>query len=178
MPRVNKPGPKGRKGELEPLPKPEGRPSDYTPELGMEICRRMAEGDSLRKICEPPPPLPGGSPAPRMFPTVGTVISWVYDLEHPEFSKRYMLAGKIRAELWAEESVEIADTEPDPAKARVRVDTRKWIICKLLPRFRDVVEIALPEEEAGEVEDFESATKVVNGFIGFMAPVQSRRRKE
>ena len=37
-------------------------------------------------------------------------------------------------DFYAEDVVEIADNEPDPVKARVRVDARKWIASKLLPK--------------------------------------------
>jgi hypothetical protein len=31
-----------------------GRPSIFTPELSEEICRRLADGESLRNICARP----------------------------------------------------------------------------------------------------------------------------
>jgi hypothetical protein len=30
-----------------------GRPSDYSAQIGMSICDRLAEGESLRAICPP-----------------------------------------------------------------------------------------------------------------------------
>ena len=43
-------------------------------------------------------------------------------------------AREQRAETFADQIVEIADTEEDAAKARVRVDARKFVASKLLPR--------------------------------------------
>ncbi len=68
------------------------------------------------------------------------------------FSARYARACELRAERWAEEIVTIADdgtgdewvdeqgvkhTNNDKVqRSRLRVDTRKWLLSKLLPRLR------------------------------------------
>ena len=113
-----------------------GRPSDFTQELADEICRRIAEGESLRSICEPE-----GMPAPS------TVCLWV--VSNASFSEQYARARDAQADHYADEIVSIADTEADPAKARVRVDARKWVASKLKPkRYGEKVEL----EHGGSVE--------------------------
>jgi hypothetical protein len=103
-----------------------GRPSLYTPELADEICTRLANGESLRAIC-----------LDDAIPSVGTVLRWVG--EHDEFQKQYARAREIQAETHADDIVTIADGggEDDSvrtARDRLRVDARKWVASKLLPK--------------------------------------------
>lgn len=113
----------------------------YTPELGAEICERMAKGESLNSICETP-----GYPAPH------AVRMW-YVNGVEDFVFQYTRAVKARALYWSEEILEIADNgsndwmeRNDPenpgyvvngeciARSRIRVDTRKWLLSKVLPK--------------------------------------------
>jgi hypothetical protein len=43
-------------------------------------------------------------------------------------------ARAVQADHYADEIIEIVDTEKDPARARVRTDARKWVTSKLAPR--------------------------------------------
>ena len=61
-----------------------------------------------------------------------TVMRWLE--AKPEFRDQYARARERQAHHYAAEIVEIADTEEDPAKARVRIDARKWVASKLLPK--------------------------------------------
>jgi hypothetical protein len=57
------------------------RPSIFSPELGSEICLRIAKGESLRSICED-----DGMPA------LSTVCAWLVDPQDEAlkaFSERY-----------------------------------------------------------------------------------------
>jgi hypothetical protein len=120
-----------------------GRPSSYTPEVAAEICRRLAEGESLRAICDA-----------EEMPAASTVIGWA--LENREgFSEHYTLARQIQAHLYVDEMLDIADdgrndwmerldadgqgvgwTQNGEAlnRSRQRIDTRKWVASKLLPK--------------------------------------------
>ena len=98
-----------------------GRPSKFTQDLADSICSEIAIGKSLRKICE------GDE-----FPTVKTVFNWLRTDE--AFLQQYTRAREEQAESYADEIIDIADTEADPNKARVRVDSRKWVVSKLLPK--------------------------------------------
>ncbi len=95
-----------------------GRPTDYTPELAAAICDRIALGHKIIDICKE-----------HGMPHRASVYLWLG--KHQEFSDMYVRAREQRAELYAEEIVDIADNEADPNKARVRIDARKWAAAKL-----------------------------------------------
>lgn len=99
-----------------------GRPTDYTDELGAEICSRMAAGESLASICRD-----------DAMPSRSSVYLWLGI--HKDFSDRYARAKEDRADQLFDEMFSIADTEnmADTQRARLRVDTRKWALSKMLP---------------------------------------------
>jgi hypothetical protein len=142
----------------KPAKRKPGRPTKYTAALARMICRRLAEGESLRKIC-----------ADEKMPAISTVMLWLFDGEHEEFSERYARAREAQAEIRADEIVDIADdsvndtmTDEDGKtivnydhiqRSRLRVDARKWVAAKLLPkRYGDKVahsgEITVRHEDA------------------------------
>lgn len=47
-----------------------------------------------------------------------------------EAAQSYIRAQEIRADLLAEQTIEIADGDDDPQKARNRIETRKWLASK------------------------------------------------
>jgi hypothetical protein len=100
---------------------PAGRPSRYSDEIADTIINGLASGLSLRKICR----------ADEM-PDRETVFRWIET--RPDFAAKYARAREFQAEANAEEIIDIADDEDDPAKARVRIDARKWVASKLLPK--------------------------------------------
>lgn len=104
----------------------QGRPSDYTAEIADEICTRLANGESLRAIC--------GSERDDFMPHIGTVLRWVS--QNNEFREQYARAREIQAETLADDIVTIADGQPegDVQRDRLRVDARKWVASKLLPK--------------------------------------------
>lgn len=129
-----------------------GRPTLYTPALGTRICDLLSNGESLRKAC-----------ARRGMPRRETVFAWLLREDMEEFRNQYARARATQAESFAEDIVEISDTEPDPNRARVRIDARKWTASKLLPKkygermalegadggpavFRVVIEEAVPPD--------------------------------
>lgn len=104
-----------------------GRPSDFTQELADRICSELADGRSLRAICD------GDD-----FPSVGTVLRWVG--ENKSFQEQYARAREIQAETHADAIVSISDGPESgddsikTARDRLRVDSRKWVASKLLPK--------------------------------------------
>lgn len=63
------------------------------------------------------------------------VTRWYEWLEENETAaKMYARAKESQADFMAGQIVEIADTEADPNRARIRVDARKWVAAKLKPR--------------------------------------------
>lgn len=127
-----------------------GRPTIYSVELTTNICKRIAEGESLRDICKD-----------EDMPNRSTIHEWLLDESKKEFSDQYELACNIRAESMFDELTEIADdgtndymekqnkdgstyTAVDSEhiqRSRLRVDTRKWYLSKVLPKkFGDKVD--------------------------------------
>ncbi|WP_210265292.1 hypothetical protein [Ensifer canadensis] len=99
-----------------------GRPTTYSAEMAARICAEIACGQSLRKVCKP-----SGMPA------ASTVFLWLS--KHREFSEQYARAQADRTAYWAEEIVEISDDEKtETQRARLKVDTRKWLMSKMAPK--------------------------------------------
>lgn len=129
-----------------------GPASIYTQELGEEICRRMMEGESVRQICKD-----------ENMPHRNTLLNWLLVPDHP-FAAMYDRARKLQAEMMADELLEIADDGSNDwmerenggyvfntehyGRSRLRVDTRKWILSKMLPKFADKV----IQEHTGTIE--------------------------
>jgi len=114
-----------------------GRPSEYAEEVALTICARLADGESLRKIC-----------SDDDMPNRATVFRWL--AAHESFSDQYARAREAQADTLADEIVDIADdgqgdtyidadgkerTNQDViARSRLRVDARKWVAAKLKPK--------------------------------------------
>ncbi len=107
-----------------------------TNSIAEKICERMAEGESLRTICRS-----------DGMPSLGSVFRWVADDLH--FREQYEAAIAQRAEGLFEEILDIADSsggdsttvdgvsKPNTeivARSRLRVDARKWVLSKMLPK--------------------------------------------
>ncbi len=116
-----------------------GRPTRYTEAIAVKICRRLAEGESLRKICKD-----------TAMPAISTVMGWLFDGKHADFSEQYARARDLQADKLFDEALEIADESSDDwirtedgkkildhehvQRSRLRVDTRKWAAGKLAPK--------------------------------------------
>lgn len=99
-----------------------GRPTRYTEKVAVEILQRMANGETLRKIC-----------MDKHLPSASTARLWVLE-DREGFSERYAQARALLCEYWADEQIEIADNaKGDVQRDRLRVDTRKWLLSKLRP---------------------------------------------
>jgi hypothetical protein len=121
-----------------------GRPERYTVEIAAEICDRLANGETLTRICEDP-----------HIPSRQTVTRWLADESKPEFLSRYAVARGLQTDYYADHIVDIADdasrdwTERTngegeaiaPAlnhehiqRSKVRIETRQWIMERLNPK--------------------------------------------
>jgi len=96
------------------------RPTDYTEDVGLAICERIADGESLRTICS-------GDDMPGRT----TVYQWLE--AQPTFANHYARARIEQADTLADEIVTIADTATDAGLARLQIDARKWVAAKLKP---------------------------------------------
>lgn len=104
---------------------PAGRPCEYTIEIGDLICDRVATHDcGLPRLCQ----------MYKDMPHETTVRNWL--LKNEEFFSKYARAKMKQADLLAEQCLSIADesSNEDYCKARLRIDTRKWLASKLLPK--------------------------------------------
>jgi hypothetical protein len=61
--------------------------------------------------------------------------------KHEDFRQLYAIAKEVQLEGYADETIEIADDQSeDVNRSRLRVDTRKWHLSKLLPkRYGDLI---------------------------------------
>jgi len=116
----------------------QGRPSEYTAEIASAICRRLAEGKSLRSICRE-----------EGMPAESTVRLWAME-DREGFSAHYTRSRELGYLAMADELLEIADDGVNDtyakedgteivnhdhiARSRLRVDTRKWMLSKALPK--------------------------------------------
>lgn len=125
-------------------------PVEFSPELCDEVCAHIAEGKSLRQIAR----LEG-------MPSTSAVIKWLLEGEaynnagvtdHPkaQFVAQYARARTIQADTLFEQTLDIADDKEADMffdedgkqvvnfdhiqRARLRVDTRKWMVGKLAPK--------------------------------------------
>ncbi len=125
----------------KPVPKKtrKGRPSLYTEALAAEICRRLAEGETLRAICRD-----------KAMPDKATVLRWLADKKKADFRDQYAHARAMQADALFDEALEIADDASDDwtadkdgkktvdheniQRSRLRVDTRKGAAGKMAPK--------------------------------------------
>jgi hypothetical protein len=118
-----------------------GRPTKYSKALAGRICARMASGESLRQICRTP-----GMPA------MSNIFAWT--MRFPEFQKQYERAREFQAAHLFEEILDICDDGQNDwmerelkdgstidvlnvehvQRSRLRIDTRKWYLSKVLPK--------------------------------------------
>lgn len=111
---------------------------EYDPVLAEEICMGIStSGKSLKALCKENP----------HWPKRTTIFLW--RLRHPEFADLYTKARQTQVEAFVDDITDIADdTSKDnvisengisfnsewAARSRIRIDTRKWIACKLAPK--------------------------------------------
>ena len=119
---------------------PGGRPSEFTQEIADIICRRIAAGESLRRICEG-----------EDLPHASTVHRWLQTNE--EFREQYAQARQDQADTLFDQVLDIADDARNDwmerhgrddkgyqengehiSRSRLRIDARKWMAGKLRPK--------------------------------------------
>lgn len=120
-----------------------GRPTDYSDELAKEICDAIAStSKGYKGILEENP----------HFPARTTLFRWLR--EHTTFRNMYAQAKRDQIEVYVDEILEISDDSAHDTlmredkyggayevcnnewvnRSRLRVDTRKWLASKLVPR--------------------------------------------
>lgn len=125
-----------------------GRPSKYTQALADEITDRLAKGESLRAICRD-----DGMPDEK------AVRVWAIE-DREGFYPQYTRAREIQAHHLFDQTLEIADDGTNDtyedgevrqdvlARSKLRIDTRKWYLSKVLPKVysdKQVMEVRTPD---------------------------------
>ena len=108
------------KSEIWPMP-------DNSGELFRDIIRRISEGEALVRICADK-----NEDGSAKYPSPATFLRWVG--KDPFYAKQYARAIEIRSDLNVEMIVDIADTDPNVAWARNKIDARKYHNEKLAPK--------------------------------------------
>ena len=114
-----------------------GRPEIYTSDIANTICTEIATSSrSLRTICKQ-----------DGMPSVSTILIWLRD--KPEFLTQYTRAKEEQADFLVEEMLDISDDKTNDvistetgesgnsvavSRARLQVETRKWLSSKLKPK--------------------------------------------
>jgi hypothetical protein len=110
----------------------------FTQKLADGICARLADGEGLKAICRSPG-----------MPDESTVRAWALDVDHP-FSRQYSKAREIGFHRLADEIIELSDDRSKDVivhengttsidhehinRSRLRVDSRKWLLARVLPK--------------------------------------------
>ena len=137
-------------------PRQRGHLVKFNETVADQICGRMSEGETLRKVCRDP-----------AMPSRSTVYRWLH--KNPGFANQYAQAREARVEAWADEIIEIADDgttdyitkvgrngaeyeavdQEHIQRSRLRVDARRWLLRKLNPgQYGDHMEV----EHTGAVD--------------------------
>jgi hypothetical protein len=125
----------------QPKKKKASRPLLFTKELVDQICDQLARGMTLREVCRA-----------DALPDERTVRRWALD-DKEGFAERYAQAREIGYQSMADEMLEIADDGSNDwmlrkdgdkefyvlngehvQRSRLRLDTRKWLLSKALPK--------------------------------------------
>ncbi len=112
---------------------------NFTQQLFDAICERIADGESLRSICDS-----------EDMPSKSTVMKWLADDGTEKLSDQYARAREMQADVIFDECLEIADcgdgdmikkedgtvaiNHENIQRSRLRVDTRKWMAGKMRPK--------------------------------------------
>ncbi len=97
-------------------------------DIALKIIEKMSDGTRLTEILAPLELSPF-----RFYRYINSYM--------PLF-REYTAAQQSRAELLVEEIIDIADNEPDPHKARVRTDVRRWYASKMQPnKYGDRIDV-------------------------------------
>lgn len=145
---------------------PAGRPSTYNPEIGAEICERIADGESLHQMC--------GPDRPEGWPDRRTIRAW--RAHSPEFDALYARAKQAQADYYADAILAEAYSADESRiqTARVRIDALKWQAAKLNPaRWADNVRLTGATGEGPVQVDVAAKGALVDDLLANLAKPES-----
>lgn len=143
---------------IEPIYKTMKRvPASYSAERADEILARISIGESIRHICRD-----------EHMPSNNELRHWIIS-NVAGFRERYVRAIEGRCMFLVEECLEIADDASGDfmiddqgrpisngaavQRSRLQVETRKWLLGKLIPRFADKPEAFINSNAAQNPDD-------------------------
>lgn len=149
---------------MKKINKKMGRPSIYTQELADEICAKIASnGKGIKLLCT----------ENSHWPSKDTIFEWLKN--YSDFSDQYVQAKQFQIETFIDDILEIADDASQDlvtnehgnlvsnnssiVRARLRIDTRKWLASKLVPKTYglvkqdDVRELSVVEKLIRDLDD-------------------------
>lgn len=163
-----------------------GRPTAYTEDIAQHICEQLMEGRSLKSICD----------NDDQIPHRATVMRWLAnsDVEpFKSFRDKYDRAREVQYQLMIDDLLDIADDGRNDyveylddddkiaykingeavSRSRLRVDTRKWFMSKVLPKFADKpvvqgdvhIHQIMPVPTSASVEDWESQAAQIHDSV-------------
>jgi hypothetical protein len=132
------------------------RPVDYDFDLACEICTQVAEGKSLKTIVS----------ENYDMPNVPTILRWLHGGGHPEFLAMFQTAKLDQAESGFERLLEIVDNiekrKIRATDAKVMIDTIKWTIGKLNPRYGEKIQVETDTKVIIEIANFRVSKAIEN----------------
>ena len=119
-----------KKKDTKATAKSEAKVDWRTPEFAEILLDAIAGGMTLKEVCET-------NDLPKT-----SVLRWI----STEYLDQYACALRARADMQAEEIIEIADkkytTNEELTAAKMRIDARKWLMSKMSPKkYGDKVEL-------------------------------------
>lgn len=114
----------------------------YNDELAAEMLFRISVGETINKVCQD-----------KRMPSRETFYKWM--LKHDDFREAVQLAKTEGLEAWADDIVDIADDlSGDVQRDRLRIDSRKWIMAKMLPKkYGEKVQQEVSGPDGGAIEN-------------------------
>lgn len=141
-----------------------GRPTSYNIDIAKEICNAIAsESLGTKKLCAKYP----------HWPAHETIFAWMRC--NTEFSDMYARAKRHQVEVIVDEIIDISDDDSRDtvygqngpscnkewiARSRLRIDTRKWLAAKLVPRLYGTT-VPTPESDPNKEKDADNILSVI-----------------
>lgn len=99
-------------------------PTEFDQAIADEICERIANGESLRKIT-----------LEERMPSQSVIFRWLANDDYLKFRQQYARAREAFADAIFNEVIDIADSaRKDYNRDKLRIDTRKWMAGRLAPK--------------------------------------------
>lgn len=141
-----------------------GRPTDFCAKIADRICEELADGKSLRTICQS-----------KGMPHRATVFRWLAHKDNQMFRDQYAFAREEQAEALVDEMLDIADDARNDwmekiapngkscgwvinseavQRSKIRLEARQWYARKMKPKkYGDRIQIDPSEQLTKAIVD-------------------------